>query len=320
MKKADTALMKASTAVKNLMQHKKAVKPATGTALSPESMAPISTLHTKANNESLPALEDYRDNDNVQDECQSNKDDDGRDTNTGPESEASEITEEAHLGTVCMLEDLLSNAGSMGALWHHIWKCWGDEVLAAADAAKDLKKSHDIVEKELTKQKLKNGSTVMMLKRFGSKIISYSTYPHTKMEVRLRFQVPDENWPSTALHPPFNYSLLNTYSLILWQKFDGMLSFATSAWTSPNHHVYVALAVHFVHDNGMPIRMVLDFIEVPKSHTGKNLAEALLKIIEDFAISDKILGLTCDNVTNNNTMVNDLANHIPSFPGQSSPS
>ncbi len=42
------------------------------------------------------------------------------------------------------------------------------------------------------------------------------------------------------------------YSLILWQKFDGMLSFTTDAWTSPNHHMYVALTVHFVHDNGTP--------------------------------------------------------------------
>ncbi len=77
----------------------------------------------------------------------------------------------------------MADTGSMGALQHHIQKCWGDKVLAAANAAKDLKKSHDIVEKELMKQKLKNGLIVMMLKRFGSKIISYSTHPHTKMEV-----------------------------------------------------------------------------------------------------------------------------------------
>ncbi len=75
MKKAGLTLTKASTAVKNLTQCKKAVKPATGTgkpfskalslltkfisAPSPESMVPISTLCTKADNESLPALEEY---------------------------------------------------------------------------------------------------------------------------------------------------------------------------------------------------------------------------------------------------------------------
>ncbi len=92
-----------------------------------------------------------------------------------------------------MLPDV-ADAGSMGALWHHIWKCWGNEVLAAADAVKDLKKSHDIVEKELMKRKPKNGLIVMMLKRFGSKIISYSTCPHTKMEVQWVWHLINCRW------------------------------------------------------------------------------------------------------------------------------
>ncbi|SJL01303.1 uncharacterized protein ARMOST_04623 [Armillaria ostoyae] len=78
----------------------------------------------------------------------------------------------------------MADAGLTGALWHHIWKCWGDEVLAAADATKDLTKSHEVVDKELRKHKPKNGSIVSMLKWFGSKVISYSTHAHTKTEVR----------------------------------------------------------------------------------------------------------------------------------------
>ncbi|KAK0435048.1 hypothetical protein EV421DRAFT_1717055 [Armillaria borealis] len=76
-----------------------------------------------------------------------------------------------------------ADAGSTGALRHHIRKCWGDDVLAAADATKDLTKSCEVIDKELGKRKPKNGSIVSMLKRFGSKVISYSTRAHTKTEV-----------------------------------------------------------------------------------------------------------------------------------------
>lgn len=71
------------------------------------------------------------------------------------------------------------------------------------------------------------------------------------------------------------------------QEHDGALSFATDAWTSPNHRAYVAVTVHFEHE-GVPICMLLDFVEVPRSHSGANLAAAFAKILEDFGIEDKV--------------------------------
>ncbi|PBK73762.1 hypothetical protein ARMSODRAFT_871465, partial [Armillaria solidipes] len=55
------------------------------------------------------------------------------------------------------------------------------------------------------------------------------------------------------------------------QTYSGCLSFVTDAWMSPNHHPYVAITVHFKH-NGEPVSLLLDFMEVAKSHTGENLA------------------------------------------------
>ncbi|KAK0438184.1 uncharacterized protein EV420DRAFT_1280157, partial [Desarmillaria tabescens] len=156
-----------------------------------------------------------------------------------------------------------ADAGSTGALWHHIHKCWGDDVLAAADDAKDLKKSREIVGKELAKSKPKNGSIVMMLKRFGSKIVTYATHSHTKTEVCAE----SVRWCAESLRPfnlfadhgfkclmktgrPQHYiphpttvsrdtktvfaKTCNHISKYL-RKLTRMLSFATDAWTSPNH-------------------------------------------------------------------------------------
>jgi len=65
------------------------------------------------------------------------------------------------------------------------------------------------------------------------------------------------------------------------------LNFATDAWTSPNHKAYVAFTVHFEH-KGAPISMLLDLVEVAKSHSGKNLAVAFTEVLKAFGISHKV--------------------------------
>ena len=71
------------------------------------------------------------------------------------------------------------------------------------------------------------------------------------------------------------------------KKHEGCLSFATDAWTSPNHRAFVAITVHLVH-LGKPLLMVLDIVQVPVSHTGVNLARVLTRVLKNFGISDKV--------------------------------
>ena len=50
---------------------------------------------------------------------------------------------------------------------------------------------------------------------------------------------------------------------------------------------FVAITVHFERD-GKPVAMLLDIVNVPKSHTGVNLARAFAKVLNNFGISDKV--------------------------------
>ena len=75
------------------------------------------------------------------------------------------------------------------------------------------------------------------------------------------------------------------------------MSFATDAWTSPNHKAYIAVTVHF-ENNGKPVSMLLDIVELACSHSGLNLAAAFAKILEDFGISDKVSKLSKKKHTN----------------------
>lgn len=65
------------------------------------------------------------------------------------------------------------------------------------------------------------------------------------------------------------------------------MSFATDAWTSPNHKAFVAVTVHFQKD-GVLVAMLLDLVEVAESHSGAHLAAVFAKILDDFTIADKV--------------------------------
>jgi hypothetical protein len=40
--------------------------------------------------------------------------------------------------------------------------------------------------------------------------------------------------------------------------------------------------------NGEPITTILDFIELPKSHSGKNMAQALVNTLNRYGIAHKV--------------------------------
>ena len=67
------------------------------------------------------------------------------------------------------------------------------------------------------------------------------------------------------------------------------------AWTSPNHKAYIAVTIHFENE-GVPVSMLLDIVELVQSHSGINLAAAFAKILEDFGISDKVSKLPGENI------------------------
>ena len=71
------------------------------------------------------------------------------------------------------------------------------------------------------------------------------------------------------------------------KEHDSALSFTTDTWTSPNSKAYVAVSVHF-ENNGVPVAMLLDIIEVAESHLCVNLALTFSGILDEFGISDKV--------------------------------
>ena len=49
----------------------------------------------------------------------------------------------------------------------------------------------------------------------------------------------------------------------------------------------MAVTVHF-ELKGVPVLMLLDLVEVARSHSGLNLAAAFATVLDDFGIADKV--------------------------------
>ena len=102
---------------------------------------------------------------------------------------------------------------------------------------------------------------------------------------RPEYHIPSEQTVSHDVKQVFVHAHKRVVNML--QEYEGQLNYAMDAWTSPNHKAFVAFTVHFAHE-GTPVSMLLDLVEVAKSHSGANLAAAFAKVLEDFGISDKV--------------------------------
>ncbi|KAG2353806.1 hypothetical protein BDR07DRAFT_1454365 [Suillus spraguei] len=195
----------------------------------------------------------------------------------------------------------------------HVCLCWGDEVLKAADSAKEARE----VCNKIVDSILRNRSITASFECKGKGKIMYLHCQHTHTETRAEIV----HWVSKSLHPsnvikdhafqslmktgrpeyhissPFTVSCdTQKWVAKMLQEYNGKINFNMDGWTSPNHCTLVAFLAHFEHQ-GEPLSIPLDVIEVAMvkltnlvySHTGKELAEMFAKMLEEFGISAKVL-------------------------------
>ncbi|PPQ84663.1 hypothetical protein CVT26_004180 [Gymnopilus dilepis] len=232
--------------------------------------------------------------------------------------------------------DSKTDRTSTSNLSRHAKTCWKDAAFKAAMGCKTIGEARTKVLEPFNVQ----GTLDLAFEVQGKGKVTYMARNHTKTEIKAEIV----RWLSESVRPfktvedrgfkclmktgrpelylPSASTVSRDVKLVfartreriakMLQEYNGRLNFATDAWTSPNHRTYVAVTVH-MELNGEMISMVLDVVEVAESHTGLNLALAFKSILEDFGIEHKILSVTCDNASNNDTMVAEMHERIAAF-------
>ncbi|KIL00685.1 hypothetical protein PAXRUDRAFT_129181 [Paxillus rubicundulus Ve08.2h10] len=117
---------------------------------------------------------------------------------------------------------------------------------------------------------LRTASISTSFERKGKGKVMYSHQKHTHTETRFIKTGRPEYYllsPSTVLQDiKLIFAWTHQRIASMLQDYDGMLSFTTNAWTSPNHCAFLAFSVHLQY-KGIPLSMPLDIAAVSISHT-----------------------------------------------------
>ncbi|KAJ7443754.1 hypothetical protein B0H11DRAFT_1747851 [Mycena galericulata] len=171
------------------------------------------------------------------------------------------------------------DASSTKNLHTHAKKCWGTDNVKAAAKVKDLAQARKLLKDNAGVQNQKLTDIFKQHEAAGGE--SFSHVPLTNEQSRLRpFAIVKDRVyrklmksgrPSSYIPSP---STVARDVKVLFEKTrerfkrrfqntPACISLATDAWTSPNHHAYVAVSGHW-EENGQRRNCLLDFVEVPK--------------------------------------------------------
>jgi hypothetical protein len=80
------------------------------------------------------------------------------------------------------------------------------------------------------------------------------------------------------------------------------ISIALDAWTSNNHLSFLAIKGYYINNSWQLREKLLDFIPMRRKHTGASMAEEVIKVLSRTDTTSRLLGLTCDNASNNSVL------------------
>ncbi|KAJ5300082.1 hypothetical protein PENANT_c146G01845 [Penicillium antarcticum] len=90
------------------------------------------------------------------------------------------------------------------------------------------------------------------------------------------------------------------------------LSIALDCWTSLFGQAFMAITGYFLDQDWNYCEVLLGFEHIQGSHTGTQLSETVIRIFQEHGITDRVLSITTDNASNNNTMVQGVQEMVQS--------
>lgn len=84
---------------------------------------------------------------------------------------------------------------------------------------------------------------------------------------------------------------------------DAKLSLALDCWTSPFRQAFMAVTGYFLTYDWEYQEVLLGFEPLSGTHSGMNLSEVLMNLLQEHKVTDRVLAITTDNASSNNTLL-----------------
>ncbi|CAH1421591.1 unnamed protein product [Lactuca virosa] len=102
------------------------------------------------------------------------------------------------------------------------------------------------------------------------------------------------------------YSIEKTKLCDLLQLVPGRIALMSDCWTSMTTDGYISLTAHFVDHKWCLQKRILAFTSMPPPHNGASLAERVSGLLKQWGIDNKIVSITLDNSSSDDSMVDAL--------------
>ncbi|KAF7371898.1 Zinc finger BED domain-containing protein 4 [Mycena venus] len=133
------------------------------------------------------------------------------------------------------------------------------------------------------------------------------------LDLNNRIETPSASTVSRDVKEIFQMSQKCVGALL--QSYPGRLHLCIDGWTAPQVISFLSLTITWICEAKME-SLILDFVKAGKAHTGIYLASCIAECLREYGIEKKILSIVGDNASNNDTMIDELADLIPTFPGK----
>ena len=91
------------------------------------------------------------------------------------------------------------------------------------------------------------------------------------------------------------------------------LSIALDCWTSPFQQAFMAITGYFIDKDWKYRETLLGFEPLHGAHSGVNLSTILMELLQKYDIVNRVLAITTDNASNNNTLIENIQESIQSL-------
>jgi len=85
-----------------------------------------------------------------------------------------------------------------------------------------------------------------------------------------------------------SYETVRTNMQNILENLSSKISFTTDIGTSPNTKSFLSLTAHFINENWELQNVLVDFIQIHGSHTGKNIKNTFVSGLNNLSIQNKV--------------------------------
>ncbi|CAG8810487.1 17682_t:CDS:2, partial [Cetraspora pellucida] len=139
--------------------------------------------------------------------------------------------------------------------------------------------------------------------KHGQKLLNPNSHPEIKQKERdslvVRWIVCDMQPFSVVEEEECNRAISKKKDEVklTLNQVPGKVAFTSDLWTASNGTSFLSLTIHYVDISWKLKCFLLDIIPMKEWHTGINIANALMDILDENCISEKTLVLTMDNAS-----------------------